>query len=57
MTSSARATSVREDVLASSLTSLGPSSKISSWHDERLAVVYVRQSTAQQVLLHAESTR
>jgi len=37
--------------------SLGPSSKIASWHRERLAVVYVRQSTAQQVLVHTESTR
>jgi hypothetical protein len=27
------------------------------WHRERLAVVYVRQSTAQQVLEHQESTR
>jgi DNA invertase Pin-like site-specific DNA recombinase len=27
------------------------------WHRERLAVVYVRQSTAQQVLDHQESTR
>jgi DNA invertase Pin-like site-specific DNA recombinase len=46
-----RATLAHEDV------SLGPSSKISSWRHERLAVVYVRQSTAQQVLLHTESTR
>jgi DNA invertase Pin-like site-specific DNA recombinase len=27
------------------------------WHHDRLAVVYVRQSTAQQVLDHQESTR
>ena len=27
------------------------------WHRDRLAVVYVRQSTAQQVLDHQESTR
>ena len=51
MTSTTRPTLVHEDV------SLGPSSKIASWHLDRLAVVYVRQSTAQQVLLHAESTR
>jgi DNA invertase Pin-like site-specific DNA recombinase len=57
MTSTASATPAPEDRLPSSLTSLGPSSKIESWHHERLAVVYVRQSTAQQVLLHAESTR
>jgi len=31
--------------------------KITAAHLERSAVVYVRQSTAQQVLLHAESTR
>src|SRR5262245_22255643 len=31
--------------------------KIASRHPERLAVVYVRQSTAQQVLDHRESTR
>jgi DNA invertase Pin-like site-specific DNA recombinase len=51
MTSPTRPTLVHEDL------SLGPSSKIASWHLERLAVVYVRQSTAQQVLVHAESTR
>lgn len=33
------------------------SEKIQSWHLERLAVVYVRQSTPQQVLDHQESTR
>ena len=32
------------------------SEKIGPSHLERLAVVYVRQSTAQQVLDHAEST-
>jgi DNA invertase Pin-like site-specific DNA recombinase len=32
-------------------------SKIQPWHRDRLAVVYVRQSTAQQVLDHQESTR
>jgi DNA invertase Pin-like site-specific DNA recombinase len=31
--------------------------KLHSWHRERLAVVYVRQSTPQQVLDHQESTR
>jgi DNA invertase Pin-like site-specific DNA recombinase len=31
--------------------------KVHAWHHERLAVVYVRQSTAQQVLDHQESTR
>src|SRR6266487_2881628 len=31
--------------------------KLRAWHRERLAVVYVRQSTAQQVLDHQESTR
>ena len=51
MTSTAKAT--RGDLLSS----LGPNSKIASWHHERLAVVYVRQSTAQQVLVHTESTR
>jgi DNA invertase Pin-like site-specific DNA recombinase len=32
-------------------------SKIQGWHRDRLAVVYVRQSTRQQVLDHGESTR
>src|SRR5947207_5026625 len=32
-------------------------SKIQDWHRDRLAVVYVRQSTAAQVAGHAESTR
>jgi DNA invertase Pin-like site-specific DNA recombinase len=31
--------------------------KLHAWHRERLAVVYVRQSTVQQVLDHQESTR
>lgn len=39
------------EVLTPSLEKIGPS------HLERLAVVYVRQSTAQQVLDHQESTR
>jgi hypothetical protein len=34
-----------------------PSEKIQPWHQDRLAVVYVRQSTAQQVQTHQESTR
>jgi DNA invertase Pin-like site-specific DNA recombinase len=55
MTSTARPP--RTDRIPNSLTNLGPTSKISPWHLERLAMVYVRQSTAQQVLVHAESTR
>ena len=31
--------------------------KVQPWHQDRLAVVYVRQSTAQQVLVHQESAR
>src|SRR5213593_4626552 len=30
---------------------------VEPWHQERLALVYVRQSTPQQVLDHQESTR
>ena len=37
--------------------SLWPSEKIQDHHLERLAVVYVRQSTLQQVIDHQESTR
>src|SRR4051795_3029344 len=33
------------------------SEKVLPWHCDRQAVVYVRQSTAQQVLDHQESTR
>src|SRR5262245_59000514 len=33
------------------------SEKVRPWHRDRLAVVYVRQSTAQQVIDHQESTR
>jgi hypothetical protein len=33
------------------------SEKIQSWQQERLAVVYVRQSSPQQVVEHQESTR
>ena len=32
-------------------------SKIQEWHRDRLAIVYVRQSTAAQVIEHGESTR
>ena len=35
----------------------GSPEKVRPWHRDRLAVVYVRQSTAQQVLIHQESTR
>jgi hypothetical protein len=34
----------------------GPSAKIRARHVERLAVVYVRQSTIHQVICHREST-
>jgi hypothetical protein len=33
------------------------SEKIQAWQRDRLAVVYIRQSTPQQVLDHQESTR
>ena len=33
------------------------SEKVGAWHRDRLAVVYVRQSTVPQVLDHQESTR
>jgi hypothetical protein len=51
MTSPTRSTRVQEHL------SVGPSSKMASWHLDRLAIVYVRQSTAQHVLVHTESTR
>lgn len=35
----------------------GSPGKVQPCHQERLAVVYVRQSTPQQVLEHQESTR
>jgi DNA invertase Pin-like site-specific DNA recombinase len=35
----------------------GHAEKVQSWHRDRLAVVYIRQSTPQQVLDHQESTR
>ena len=57
MTSTARASTSPNSSHADLLSSLGPRSKISSWRHERLAAVYVRQSTTQQVLLHPESTR
>jgi DNA invertase Pin-like site-specific DNA recombinase len=50
-------TSTTSATQADPLSNLGPTNKIASWHQERLAVVYVRQSTAQQVLVHGESTR
>jgi DNA invertase Pin-like site-specific DNA recombinase len=53
MTSTVPSRSPREGHVSS----LEASSKLSSWHRERLAAVYVRQSTAAQVLLHPESTR
>ena len=34
-----------------------PGSKVQEWHRDRLAVVYVRQSTMAQVIEHGESTR
>jgi hypothetical protein len=34
-----------------------PGSKIQEWHRDRLAVVYVRQSTMAQVIEHGESMR
>ena len=33
------------------------SDKLQPWHHDRLALVYVRQSSPQQVLDHQESTR
>src|SRR5712692_2070970 len=42
---------------ASDVAGLGGAGKIRPDHQERLAVVYVRQSTPQQVLDHQESTR
>src|SRR5215470_18739649 len=53
MPSIARPRPAHEDSSAS----LGQSAKMASWHHERLAAVYVRQSTTHQVLVHAESTR
>ncbi|WP_078966143.1 hypothetical protein [Streptomyces sp. WM6378] len=31
--------------------------KVQPWHRDRLAVIYIRQSTPQQVVDHGESTR
>jgi len=39
------------------LGSSGRTEKVQPWHQERLAIVYVRQSSPQQVLDHQESTR
>jgi hypothetical protein len=43
--------------LAAVLASERPGSKVGDRHRERLAVVYVRQSTRRQVVDHQESTR
>ena len=48
----------REDRVTDALSPLlfgSAASKIQSQHQERLAVVYIRQSTAHQILEHAES--
>ncbi len=50
-------TSTARPAQADRFLSLAQSDKLRSWHHERLAVIYVRQSTAQQVLVHTESTR
>jgi len=52
MTSTARAAGADDR-----LSRLGPTSTSSWWHLERVAVISVRQSTAQQVRVHSESTR
>ncbi|MGZ6364110.1 MAG: recombinase family protein [Ktedonobacterales bacterium] len=58
MTSPASVRPTREPpALALGPVGLGQRDKLRSWHRERLAVVYIRQSTAQQVLVHVESTR
>lgn len=46
-----------QDERSGALTEEYPSEKVPAWQRDRLAVVYVRQSTAQQVLDHQESTR
>jgi hypothetical protein len=38
------------------MTDLPRSPKLKGWHFDRVAIVYVRQSTPQQVLEHQEST-
>lgn len=45
------------DKLAGSVLAEAGAAKIHPWHRDRLAIVYVRQSTPQQVLNHQESTR
>lgn len=57
MTATASTPAAPEALLPTSLAHPGQTDKLCPWHHERLAVVYVRQSTAQQVLQHAESTR
>src|SRR5260221_1982177 len=47
---------VARDPLHLDMSTLQPE-KLRAWPRERLAVVYVRQSTPQQVLAHQESTR
>ena len=42
--------------MTTSLRDASPSPKLRAWHLDRAAVVYVRQSTPQQVLEHQEST-
>ncbi len=46
-----------QDERSGALTEEYPSEKVPAWQHDRLAVVYVCQSTAQQVLDHQESTR
>ena len=46
----------RGDVRSPEAVPLGASGKLQPHHQERLAMVYVRQSSPQQVLEHREST-
>ena len=43
--------------MSAALTGERADGKIQGWHRDRLAVVYVRQSSRQQVVDHGESTR
>jgi DNA invertase Pin-like site-specific DNA recombinase len=56
MTSTPTRNDVRSDSQHLTPSALQPE-KLRAWHRDRLAVVYVRQSTPQQVLAHQESTR
>jgi len=56
MTSTPTRNDVRRDSQHLTPSALQPE-KLRAWHRDRLAVVYVRQSTPQQVLAHQESTR